>query len=429
METAPQEQDEKKPVSGEDILFRYLRDLIYDPLGAVLDPDQLPPNLQKLGKGLKFYAECVAEAMTLARELSKGEMNGYLPSRSNELAAPLKALQASLRHLAWQTQQVAKGDYKQRVSFMGDFADAFNSMIEQLDQRRVAVLQEIELNIRKSEALAQSNSLLEAITRNISQWIVVIDRESEEWLFVNRDIDTLINVPEFEPELCAWLAHILKEAPDGHIEHIVEMELRDDVHSQFFSVVVHPLNWHERDAVAFVFTDVSANKRHLHRLENVAYHDALTKTFNRHYGMEVLTEWLSMGMTFALCFVDIDNLKFVNDKYGHAEGDKYILRIVDMLRNFERSAAICRLGGDEFMLLAENFTAHEAETRLKELRDKLINMDNNPECFYHHSLSYGVVEVSIDNTMSASELLSIADEKMYRFKRKHKMQRQTMPAE
>ncbi|MDR1651881.1 MAG: diguanylate cyclase [Synergistaceae bacterium] len=409
----------------QDILFEYLRSLIYSPANAKLDIEKLPESHRDLGKGLMFFGECVLETTALAKALSKGDLNCVMPSRSNEMAAPLKALHATLRHLTWQARQVAKGDYKQRVSFMGEFADSFNTMIEQLEQRRLAILEEIMENIRKSEALAQNNSLLEAITGNISQWIVVIDKSTKEWLYVNKDLDSILADAESEPELRAQLASNAASEAAGREKHVTEFKIKNGRGVQYFSVVVHPLQWYEHDATAFVLTDVSSEKRQMHRLENVAYHDTLTKVFNRHYGMNVLTEWLGvMSCPFVICFADMDHLKYVNDKFGHSEGDKYILRVTEVLRSFSKDAILCRLGGDEFMLLAQNWTMQDAEARLESLREKLKKYNDEPGCLYHHSVSYGVVEVDLSNTLSASELLGMADEKMYRYKRDHKMQRQ-----
>ncbi|MDR3280319.1 MAG: diguanylate cyclase [Synergistaceae bacterium] len=407
----------------QDILFNYLRNLIYSPAKAKLDIERLPEGYRDFGKGLLYFAECVMETTAMAKSLSKGDLNGKLPSRGNEIAAPLKALHATLRHLTWQTQQVAKGDYKQRVSFMGEFADSFNTMIEQLDQRRNALLQEIENNMRKSEALEQNNSLLEAITSNISQWIVVADRKSGDWLYVNRDVGNILAELESEPKLRSWLLEKLRTDTEVKGKHIAELDLDNGRSAQYFSVVVHPLRWHEHDAVAFVFTDVSSEKKQMHKLQNVAYHDTLTRAFNRHYGMEILTEWLGVSTSFIICFVDMDNLKYVNDKFGHAEGDKYIMRVVGVLRRFSPDSILCRLGGDEFMILAQKWTIEDAEAQLENLRAKLMEYSDDPECSYNHSLSYGVVKVDCDNMLSASELLGMADEKMYRYKRKHKMQR------
>jgi diguanylate cyclase (GGDEF)-like protein len=168
----------------------------------------------------------------------------------------------------------------------------------------------------------------------------------------------------------------------------------------------------------------SAVKEQVRELEDVAYLDTVTKVYNRHYGMKALNEWLSGGKTFIICFVDMDNLKYVNDKFGHAEGDAYIMCVVSILRDFAPEALVCRLGGDEFMLLVEEWSLHSAEDRLEMLRNRLVQYNSAPGSFYNHSMSYGVIDVTVGETREASDLLTIADEKMYAYKRAHKAQRQ-----
>jgi diguanylate cyclase (GGDEF)-like protein len=409
----------------EDILFAYLRDVIYKPAQDELDLKKLPDNFQNVGKGMLYYVECVKETTTLAKDLSKGELGGKWPSKGNEIAAPLKALHATLKHLTWQTQQVAKGDYKQRVSFMGDFSIAFNSMVVQLDEHRQALLDEIETSHQKTLALAQTNSLFEAVTEQITQWIVVMDKNNGEWLFSNHDIGDIVASPWCEEQLRLWMANQSSISDGESKSYAMDLELPKGNEIQYFSVALYPLHWYERDAFAFVFTDISSEKEHLLSLEIVAYRDTLTKTYNRHYGMKTLNEWIEACKTFIVCFVDMDNLKYVNDKFGHAEGDKYILCVVEILREFSSDAIICRLGGDEFMLLAQNWSAAAAEEHLEKLRDCLLRFNDLPDSFYNHSMSYGVIGVDPSNTSSASELLSIADEKMYGYKRAHKAQRQS----
>ncbi|MCL2675166.1 MAG: ATP-binding protein [Firmicutes bacterium] len=130
-----EENDNKSLSLVADTLFEYLRDVIYCPEKALLDVDRLPAEFRDFGMGLVFFSEIVTEAKTLAKELAGGNLNCALPSSDNEIAAPLKMLHASLRHLTWQTQQVAKGDYQQRVDFMGDFSEAYNNMVKQLERR------------------------------------------------------------------------------------------------------------------------------------------------------------------------------------------------------------------------------------------------------------------------------------------------------
>jgi len=117
-------------------MFEYLRDVMYSPDKAALDIESLPEAFKELGKGLQFFGCCVIEAMALAQALAKGDLNTGIPPTYNEIAAPLKSLHASLRHLTWQAQQITKGDFRQRVDFMGDFSIAFNAMAQQLEERQ-----------------------------------------------------------------------------------------------------------------------------------------------------------------------------------------------------------------------------------------------------------------------------------------------------
>jgi signal transduction histidine kinase/CheY-like chemotaxis protein len=133
-ENSKQNEDPFKPVA--DILFSYLHDVIYKPSSASLDIESLPKAFGDFGRGLQYIVGAICETRTLAKELALGNLHCPLPPPDNEIASPLKMLHSSLSHLTWQTQQVAKGDYKQRVNFMGDFSLAFNNMIKQLEQRQ-----------------------------------------------------------------------------------------------------------------------------------------------------------------------------------------------------------------------------------------------------------------------------------------------------
>jgi diguanylate cyclase (GGDEF)-like protein len=65
--------------------------------------------------------------------LSVGDLSRTI-SRKGYLPGALKALHSSLRHLTWQTGMIASGDFTQRVDFMGEFSESFNSMVRQLDE-------------------------------------------------------------------------------------------------------------------------------------------------------------------------------------------------------------------------------------------------------------------------------------------------------
>lgn len=118
-----------------EILFEYLRDIIYDSENAKLDLEQLDEPFWKLGKGLQYLDKAVKEVKHYSAEISKGNLSIEAPGRDNFLCENLKNIHANLNHLTWQAKQVAKGDYSQSVSYLGEFSEAFNTMTKQLKER------------------------------------------------------------------------------------------------------------------------------------------------------------------------------------------------------------------------------------------------------------------------------------------------------
>ena len=395
-----------------EILFNYLRDAIYNPNKARLDMETLPEGFHDLAKGLMYYVNSVQEVTNMAKALSKGDLRDVSASPDNEMAAPLKALCASLRHLTWQTQQVAHGDYNQRVNFMGEFATSFNIMVEQLILRQKSLMEEIDHGNKKMVALEQGKQLLEAIAGRLAQWVIVIDRKDKTLYYSNHTDNEAPADMEFKTRVRKWFEQQLETAKP--VPRTEELELNDN---EIFQVEIHSLQWQGQEAMAFIMTDVSAGRAHLKKLEGIAYLDPLTMTYNRRYGMDLLTSWLKERKSFALCFVDIDNLKYVNDKFGHNEGDFYILSVANILRQFSNSAVVCRLGGDEFMLLLAEWNEEMAEKRMEELQNRLAEGASE----YFKSISYGVVAVGENNELPREELMRIVDKKMYAYKKNHKV--------
>lgn len=83
--------------------------------------------------GFANLYKTLVEVRNAIMAISKGDllypihMKGYVPGS-------IKGMQASLRHLTWQTQAIASGDYTQRIDFMGEFSEAFNAMVRQLEK-------------------------------------------------------------------------------------------------------------------------------------------------------------------------------------------------------------------------------------------------------------------------------------------------------
>lgn len=272
-------------------------------------------------------------------------------------------------------------------------------------------------------ALEQSISLLEAITSAIPQWIMVVPYGGGSALFVNAAAQAEIRSDEeFSNELDRWIHRRMKTFGEDAGHHEEEFTLPYGRVERHLSATMYPIQWRQHKAVAFVITDVSREKSRLQKLEKVAYRDNLTKVYSRHYGMQVLDRLITDGTPFCICFADLDNLKRVNDDYGHMEGDNYIVSVARALEE-NCVGTVCRLGGDEFMLLEEGLSRDEGEIRMVKVRKALADWPEDPRHPYVRSISYGVVEAAPGNDLTASELLTIADERMYAFKRAHKKER------
>lgn len=101
-----------------------------------LSPDTPPSDVPQLAAMMNRFLEqyhILAEAMF---SIARGDVDREAPKCRLHICQSLKNLQANLRHLTWKTQQVADGDYAQRVDFMGDFSKSFNRMVETLATNR-----------------------------------------------------------------------------------------------------------------------------------------------------------------------------------------------------------------------------------------------------------------------------------------------------
>jgi len=403
-------------------LFNYLRDTIYDPDNAALDIEELPEDFQDLGKGIKYYTECVAETNMLAKSLSKGILTDNIPSYNNELAAPLKSLHASLKHLTWQTQQIANGDYKQRVDFMGEFSDAFNMMVEQLAERQCKLEDKIKQIKKKTTSLKESNLLLTALMHYIPQQIIVINRDTREVLFMN---DIALNETNNDANYLENILQIMSGHKDLNNGCEISFSYMQGKLRRYFIAKTYFLEWNNSNAEVFSINDVSATKNKIDELETQAYRDSITQLYNRTFGMMTLDSWLYEKRNFVLIFADLDCLKYINDEFGHNEGDIYIINAAKHLKTFSSDAVVCRIGGDEYMLLVPDTTYDKAENRMHEVFLNFQNDEHLKDKTFSYSISYGVVGVEKENKLSASDILSVADERMYENKRTRKKNRQT----
>jgi diguanylate cyclase (GGDEF)-like protein/PAS domain S-box-containing protein len=161
--------------------------------------------------------------------------------------------------------------------------------------------------------------------------------------------------------------------------------------------------------------DITERKQLEDDLQKFSTHDQLTGIFNR-YHLEAELQRFQGGRSFpfGIVVVDMDNLKYVNDKFGHSAGDIFLRTIARVLQDtFRKEDIIARSGGDEFVILLPNTTVSEVRRIVARLRNK---MDEQENVLLSISVGYSVG----DKGCYLPDVLKNADDQMYQDKQSKK---------
>lgn len=403
-----------------ELLFEYLRSILFDTHIQPLDLDLLEEPYQKLGQGLAFLQEEVEQLKAYSKDLAAGNLSCEQPPKENQLCADLKNIHAALHHLTWQANRVAQGDYSQRVSFLGSFSDAFNTMIEQLQERETFLKESAAQEQQRTKIVQGYNELLTEMTRKRKEWVLIADIQKKELLYCNKQH----NIGKLDIEFCKSCPYRLPfhdEIPNWQREsdlYVWEMEHIDGMNAR---ITTFPLEWQGSQALAHIIDDITHQANTTKELTNKAYRDAMTGVYNRAFFEEYMKKVLEERRQAILIYIDLDKLKAVNDQYGHQEGDSYILHFVHTIQKYFNPYDIfSRVGGDEFVLVLEKIQKEQAVSKI---RQALLEFKECSDRQYLCSFSYGVVSIKEDEPKSLQALLQEADTIMYECKRQNKLHR------
>lgn len=164
----------------------------------------------------------------------------------------------------------------------------------------------------------------------------------------------------------------------------------------------------------------NANRLNLfnNELEVKANQDALTKIGNRYFFFEKMRELLAAHEQFILCYYDLDHLKYINDQYGHTEGDCYILDFTEIVKNHIRTGDIfARIGEDEFCIIFRGCKYETAANKIQQMTELFSSDDTKA---YSKNFSCGIIAIPEDHDeIEVMELLKQADAVMYEQKKEH----------
>ncbi len=267
------------------------------------------------------------------------------------------------------------------------------------------------------------------ILNRIHSNVYITDVETDEIVYMNDYMKRSFGLSDPEGQIC-W--KVLPSGTDGRCPFCKVDELRK-------SGPGHVCLWREKNTMT---GRVYMNHDVLEEWDGRLYHiqnslditdqlilsmeasiDELTGILNRSAGKKKLADMLA-GMHgddhFTVVFYDINGLKWVNDTYGHLEGDRLLTFVAqNMQKSLQSPDFVFRLSGDEFIAVLSGKEAGEAEEWAQRMLEVLDRHREEHRIAYDVSLSYGLATIYAGENLSVSDVLSIADTQMYIQKRDH----------
>ena len=273
---------------------------------------------------------------------------------------------------------------------------------------------------------------LRVLTEFTQDYIAVLDSE-QRLLFVNRRLARALGTPAEQvvgqqfadlglpATLCArWEAHLQQVSEQGK-PHKFEYDLADG--HRVMQTVVAPIKNGAGAVVQYfsVTRDITDRRKLTDKLQYQALLDPLTGLLNRR-GFEqelerLINEAKEQGGHHALCFLDLDDFKQVNDSCGHSAGDELLRQLPEVIRPLVRGGDIvARLGGDEFGVLLRNCQLQDASAVADKIRDAIRRFRFVTQTrTFTVGASIGLVSISADSE-GLEQVLKEADSACYNAK-------------
>lgn len=183
------------------------------------------------------------------------------------------------------------------------------------------------------------------------------------------------------------------------------------------------VNYNSENCILVALTDITDIKIMENELVKKASIDSLTGILNRAKGMEMLQILIhaKKRRLFSIVFCDIDELKTVNDKYGHSEGDHLIYFVSQAISNqLDADDFVFRYGGDEFIVVLLDKGEQECKDKIESMKRCLSQYGVLHDKPYHPSFSYGIKVIDESSIILLDDIIGMADKKMYMDKMKKK---------
>ncbi len=222
---------------------------------------------------------------------------------------------------------------------------------------------------------------------------------------------TMILAPIFTSEKHHGV--FLCEVDISHFHHIYSISLELGTTMKYLEMYDEQQQTNQQ--LEYTLSVLHEKNRQLSKISTI---DELTGLKNRRGFLTetqtVISSEINQGQRAILLFADMDNLKMVNDMFGHEDGDFALRTIATALKTSLRGNDIIgRIGGDEFVAFALLGNQQSTETISNRIHNKLEIMNKNCDKPYYIDASIGIVDFVCDANMDIQELIKKADDALY----------------
>lgn len=261
-----------------------------------------------------------------------------------------------------------------------------------------------------------------------------VDENGVYQALLARDIFMLVQVFGFLATGVFAIISSLKKSKEDKIRHIaiaaVGIEMGVAVFAQYFSTELPLYSAGLLLGCCILYMSVvrletneykrviELGKQELGVTKELAYHDSLTGTKNKHAYVEKEEEMNifireKKVAEFSIILFDLNDLKAINDTYGHDVGDKYIIKTCEMINSYFNGDEIYRFGGDEFVLILEG-ESYSKRYKVLEKFDAMIEKNVGTK---EPIVATGIADFNPKNDNTLRAVFVRADQKMYMRKR------------
>jgi diguanylate cyclase (GGDEF)-like protein/PAS domain S-box-containing protein len=400
-----------------------------------------PPEAHALAEAVDRLREQFDEIIAFIAPLARGELSAPAPSTDNRLARPLVEMHQRLRRLARQTQEIARGDYSRRLDFMGELSTAFNAMAVLLEEREQSLRSEIARRHQAEVDLQHERDLLVAgpvvtlrwdvdeagtvlyVSPNITEFGYTV----EELTSGRRTYDSMIH-----PADLGWVVEDgndkSRSGLDGWTQEYRLVDASGD--TRWIRDFTHAVRGPDGEITSYegYIIDVTAQKRtesvlrkREEQMRMLSLSDDLTGLYNRR-GLFALGEHLLRGarrreLGLSVMYLDVDDLKEINDRFGHRHGDDALRAVAEIVRASVRDSDVAaRAGGDEFVVVAEDEPRITRALRQRlERRATAFNAEGGHP--FRLSFSIGVTDWDTRETVTLQDLTDRAERNLHEVRR------------